>query len=92
MIDLSKRFLAVIITEAKNILLRNLYERAEEKVGIELFFFFFFLCLFLVTCPFVCACTSSFSFAIFFLQLRPKRAASENLMPEHGFKQPRASS
>ncbi|XP_043807814.1 DET1- and DDB1-associated protein 1 isoform X3 [Manihot esculenta] len=44
----------VITTEAKNILLRNFYERAEEK-------------------------------------LRPKRAASENLIPEHGCKQPRAS-
>ncbi|XP_002509861.2 DET1- and DDB1-associated protein 1 [Ricinus communis] len=44
----------VITTEAKNILLRNFYERAEEK-------------------------------------LRTKRAASENLIPEHGCKQPRAS-
>ncbi|XP_031249668.1 DET1- and DDB1-associated protein 1 [Pistacia vera] len=44
----------VITTEAKNILIRNIYQRAEEK-------------------------------------LRPKRAASEHLVPEHGYKQPRAS-
>ncbi|XP_043710713.1 DET1- and DDB1-associated protein 1-like isoform X2 [Telopea speciosissima] len=44
----------VISTEAKNILLRQLYQRAEEK-------------------------------------LRPKRAASENLTPEHKVKQPRGS-
>ncbi|KAJ4839148.1 DET1- and DDB1-associated protein 1 [Turnera subulata] len=44
----------VITTEAKNILLRNFYERAEEK-------------------------------------LRPKRAASEHLIPEHGLKQSRVS-
>ncbi|XP_044485816.1 DET1- and DDB1-associated protein 1-like [Mangifera indica] len=44
----------VITTEAKNILLRNISQRAEEK-------------------------------------LRPKRAASEHLIPEHGCKQPRAS-
>ncbi|KAK3020199.1 hypothetical protein RJ639_046831 [Escallonia herrerae] len=40
--------------EAKNILLRHFYQRAEEK-------------------------------------LRPKRAASDNLTPEQGFKHPRAS-
>ncbi|KAK0587590.1 hypothetical protein LWI29_025437 [Acer saccharum] len=44
----------VITTEAKNILVRNIYQRAEEK-------------------------------------LRPKRAASEHLIPEHGSKQHRAS-
>ncbi|WCJ26363.1 hypothetical protein M5689_008183 [Euphorbia peplus] len=44
----------VITNESKNILLRNIYERTEEK-------------------------------------LRPKRAASENLIPEHGCKQPRSS-
>ncbi|XP_062074425.1 DET1- and DDB1-associated protein 1 isoform X1 [Humulus lupulus] len=44
----------VITTESKNILLRHMYQRAEEK-------------------------------------LRPKRAASEHLLPEHGCKQPRAS-
>ncbi|KAK6263165.1 hypothetical protein QUC31_008981 [Theobroma cacao] len=44
----------VITTEAKNILIRNFYQRAEEK-------------------------------------LRPKRAATEHLIPEHGCKQPRAS-
>ncbi|XP_040990604.1 DET1- and DDB1-associated protein 1 [Juglans microcarpa x Juglans regia] len=46
----------VITTEAKNILLRHIYQRAEEK------------------------------------DLRPKRAATEHLIPEHGCKQPRASS
>ncbi|KAK6947840.1 DET1- and DDB1-associated protein 1, N-terminal [Dillenia turbinata] len=46
---------AVISTDAKNILLRHIYQRAEEK-------------------------------------LRPKRAASENLTPEHGCKQARPSS
>ncbi|KAM6557581.1 hypothetical protein CsatB_004600 [Cannabis sativa] len=46
----------VITTESKNILLRQMYQRAEEK-----------------------------------LQLRPKRAASEHLLPEHGCKQQRAS-
>ncbi|XP_020212789.1 DET1- and DDB1-associated protein 1 isoform X1 [Cajanus cajan] len=45
----------VISTEAKNILLRHIYQHAEEK-------------------------------------LKPKRAASENLLPEHGCKQPRVSS
>ncbi|XP_020517243.1 uncharacterized protein LOC18424116 isoform X2 [Amborella trichopoda] len=44
----------VISTEATNILLRQFYQRAEEK-------------------------------------LRPKRAASENLMPDHGCKQLRGS-
>ncbi|XP_042481647.1 DET1- and DDB1-associated protein 1 [Macadamia integrifolia] len=44
----------VISTEATNILLRQFYQQAEEK-------------------------------------LRPKRAASENLTPEHRFKQPRGS-
>ncbi|KAK7244568.1 hypothetical protein RIF29_39392 [Crotalaria pallida] len=44
----------VISTEAKNILLRHIYQRAEEK-------------------------------------LKPKRAASDNLLPEHGCKQPRVS-
>ncbi|MFQ6624141.1 hypothetical protein Gotur_003861 [Gossypium turneri] len=44
----------VITTEAKNILIRNFYQRAEEK-------------------------------------LRPKRAATEHPTPEHGCKQPRAS-
>ncbi|XP_058089309.1 DET1- and DDB1-associated protein 1-like [Magnolia sinica] len=44
----------VISTEATNILLRQFYQRAEEK-------------------------------------LRPKRAASELLIPEHGCKQPRGS-
>ncbi|KAH9719401.1 hypothetical protein WN944_012952 [Citrus x changshan-huyou] len=44
----------VITTEAKNILMRNFYQRAEDK-------------------------------------LRPKRAASEHLIPEHGCKQLRAS-
>ncbi|KAF4354840.1 hypothetical protein F8388_018044 [Cannabis sativa] len=44
----------VITTESKNILLRQMYQRAEEK-------------------------------------LRPKRAASEHLLPEHGCKQQRAS-
>ncbi|KAM4074822.1 hypothetical protein ACB094_10G122900 [Castanea mollissima] len=46
----------VITTDAKNILLRHIYQRAEEK------------------------------------DLRPKRAAPEHLVPEHGCKQPRASS
>ncbi|XP_027914247.1 DET1- and DDB1-associated protein 1 isoform X1 [Vigna unguiculata] len=45
----------VISTEAKNILLRHIYQHAEEK-------------------------------------LKPKRAASDNLLPEHGCKQPRVSS
>ncbi|KAI4326895.1 hypothetical protein L6164_019416 [Bauhinia variegata] len=45
----------VITTEAKNILLRHIYQRAEEK-------------------------------------LKPKRAASDNLLREHGYKQPRVSS
>ncbi|XP_022892961.1 uncharacterized protein LOC111407594 isoform X2 [Olea europaea var. sylvestris] len=45
----------VITSDAKNILLRHFYQRAEEK-------------------------------------LRPKRAASENLSPEHANKHPRASS
>ncbi|KAG2681055.1 hypothetical protein I3843_11G126700 [Carya illinoinensis] len=45
----------VITTEAKNILLRHIYQRTEEK------------------------------------DLRPKRAATENLIPEHGCKQQRAS-
>ncbi|XP_024031994.1 DET1- and DDB1-associated protein 1 [Morus notabilis] len=44
----------VITTETKNILLRHIYQRAEEK-------------------------------------LRPKRAAPEHLLPEHGCKQLRAS-
>ncbi|PSS11369.1 DET1- and DDB1-associated protein [Actinidia chinensis var. chinensis] len=44
----------VISSEAKNILLRHFYQRAEDK-------------------------------------LRPKRAASELLTPEHGGKHPRAS-
>uniref|UniRef100_A0A803PNN2 DET1- and DDB1-associated protein 1 domain-containing protein n=1 Tax=Cannabis sativa TaxID=3483 RepID=A0A803PNN2_CANSA len=44
----------VMTTESKNILLRQMYQRAEEK-------------------------------------LRPKRAASEHLLPEHGCKQQRAS-
>ncbi|XP_027349227.1 DET1- and DDB1-associated protein 1 [Abrus precatorius] len=44
----------VISTEAKNILLRHIYQHAEEK-------------------------------------LKPKRAASDNLLPEHGCKQPRIS-
>ncbi|XP_054825622.1 DET1- and DDB1-associated protein 1 [Prosopis cineraria] len=44
----------VITTEAKNILLRHIYQHAEEK-------------------------------------LKPKRAASDNLSPEHGCKQPRIS-
>ncbi|XWS61717.1 hypothetical protein CRYUN_Cryun07bG0150000 [Craigia yunnanensis] len=44
----------VITTETKNILIRNFYQRAEEK-------------------------------------LRLKRAATEHLIPEHGCKQPRAS-
>ncbi|KAK7285630.1 hypothetical protein RJT34_20407 [Clitoria ternatea] len=44
----------VIRTEAKNILLRHIYQHAEEK-------------------------------------LKPKRAASDNLSPEHGCKQPRVS-
>ncbi|KAF7828225.1 DET1- and DDB1-associated protein 1 [Senna tora] len=44
----------VITTEAKNILLRHIYQRAEEK-------------------------------------LKPKRAASDNLLPLHGCKQPRVS-
>ncbi|XP_022736444.1 uncharacterized protein LOC111289562 isoform X2 [Durio zibethinus] len=44
----------VITTEAKNILIRNFYQRAEEKLG-------------------------------------PKRPATEHLIPEHGCKQPRAS-
>ncbi|KAI9108379.1 hypothetical protein K1719_020570 [Acacia pycnantha] len=44
----------VIATEAKNILLRHIYQQAEEK-------------------------------------LKPKRAASDNLSPEHGCKQPRVS-
>ncbi|KAL1312452.1 hypothetical protein HN51_039064 [Arachis hypogaea] len=44
----------VINTEHKNILLREIYRRAEEK-------------------------------------LTPKRAASDNLIPEHGSKQPRVS-
>ncbi|KAE9585276.1 putative DET1- and DDB1-associated protein [Lupinus albus] len=44
----------VITTEAKNILLRHIYQRAEEK-------------------------------------LKPKRAASDNLLPEHGCKLPRVS-
>ncbi|XP_059444965.1 DET1- and DDB1-associated protein 1 [Corylus avellana] len=46
----------VITTEAKNILLRHVYQRTEEKDV-----------------------------------LRPKRAPSELLTPEHGCKQPRAS-
>ncbi|CAN0910433.1 DET1- and DDB1-associated protein 1 [Linum grandiflorum] len=44
----------VIATEAKNILLRNFYKRAEEK-------------------------------------MRPKRAAPESLIPDHGGKQARPS-
>ncbi|XP_039036434.1 DET1- and DDB1-associated protein 1-like [Hibiscus syriacus] len=44
----------VITTEAKNILIRNFYQHAEEK-------------------------------------LRPKRAATEQLIPEHGCKQVKAS-
>ncbi|KAL4383794.1 hypothetical protein GQ457_15G009160 [Hibiscus cannabinus] len=44
----------VITTEAKNILIRNFYQQAEEKS-------------------------------------RPKRAATEQLIPEHGCKQVRAS-
>ncbi|XVE57957.1 hypothetical protein DITRI_Ditri04bG0131100 [Diplodiscus trichospermus] len=44
----------VITTETKNILIRNFYQRAAEK-------------------------------------MRPKRAATEHLIPEHGCKQPRAS-
>ncbi|OIW11463.1 hypothetical protein TanjilG_26829 [Lupinus angustifolius] len=44
----------VITTEAKNILLRHIYQRAEDK-------------------------------------LKPKRAASDNLLPEHGCKLPRVS-
>ncbi|GLT78180.1 hypothetical protein SLA2020_497250 [Shorea laevis] len=44
----------VITTEAKNILIRNIYQHGEKM-------------------------------------LRPKKAASENLIPEHGCKQPRAS-
>ncbi|KAK4262809.1 hypothetical protein QN277_028317 [Acacia crassicarpa] len=44
----------VITTEAKSILLRHIYQQAEEK-------------------------------------LKPKRAASDNLSPEHGCKQPRVS-
>ncbi|XP_031124032.1 DET1- and DDB1-associated protein 1 [Ipomoea triloba] len=44
----------VICSEAKNILVRHLYQHADEK-------------------------------------LRPKRAASENLAPEHGSKLPRSS-
>ncbi|WVZ05765.1 hypothetical protein V8G54_019111 [Vigna mungo] len=49
---LLKFVLSVISTEAKNILLRHIYQHAEEK-------------------------------------LKPKRAASDNLLPEHGCKQPR---
>ena len=45
----------VISTEAKNILVRHIYQHAEEK-------------------------------------LKPKRAASDNLLPDHGCKQPRVSS
>ncbi|KAK6935438.1 DET1- and DDB1-associated protein 1, N-terminal [Dillenia turbinata] len=45
----------VISSDAKSILLRHIFQRAEEK-------------------------------------LRPKRAASENLIPEHGCKQARPSS
>ncbi|XP_057438053.1 DET1- and DDB1-associated protein 1 isoform X1 [Lotus japonicus] len=44
----------VITSETRNILLRNIYKHAEEK-------------------------------------LKPKRAASGNLLPEHGCKQPRVS-
>ncbi|MED6182184.1 hypothetical protein PIB30_026173 [Stylosanthes scabra] len=55
----------VINTEAKHILLREIYRRAEEKIDLI-------------------AATSP-------LQLTPKRAASDNLTPEHGSKQPRVS-
>ncbi|XP_038982608.1 DET1- and DDB1-associated protein 1-like isoform X2 [Phoenix dactylifera] len=44
----------VISTEARNILLRQLYQKSEEK-------------------------------------LRPKRAASDLLTPDHGYKQPRGA-
>ncbi|XP_061357729.1 DET1- and DDB1-associated protein 1 isoform X1 [Gastrolobium bilobum] len=47
----------VISTEAKNILLRHIYQHAEEKVSL----------------------------------LKPKRAASDSLLPEHACKQPRVS-
>ncbi|KAL4370644.1 uncharacterized protein LOC107645500 isoform X1 [Arachis ipaensis] len=55
----------VINTEHKNILLREIYRRAEEKID-------------LIALP-----SPS--------QLTPKRAASDNLIPEHGSKQPRVS-
>ncbi|KAL9331563.1 hypothetical protein ACSQ67_001173 [Phaseolus vulgaris] len=75
----------VISTEAKNILLRHIYQHAEEKLGQHM----------VVHIPTLHSSAhrdlidvndlSSF-------QLKPKRAAPDNLLPEHGCKQPRVSS
>ncbi|XP_020592472.1 uncharacterized protein LOC110032994 isoform X1 [Phalaenopsis equestris] len=58
----------VITTEARNILLRQIYQKAEEKIH-----------------------EVQIIDPQLMMQLRPKRAATDHLTPEHDCKQPRGA-
>lgn len=79
----------VITTESKNILLRHIYQRADEKVGDQ--FFMLHTLTNKHTHPYISTRTLTKRDHLSHLQLRPKRAASEHLLPEHGCKQLKAS-
>lgn len=83
--NLWKILLTVINTEAKNILLRHIYQNAREKVSFESFFWHMILIHHHMGPNWTAA------YIHFSLQLKPKRAAAGNLLPEHGCKQPRVS-
>lgn len=80
--------LAVICTESKNILIRHFYKHADEKVPVRLVLFGWFAHFYMN----IIYILKWFLPSFFLMQLRPKRAASENLAPENGAKHPRSSS
>lgn len=90
---LMKLLLTVISSEAKNILLRHIYQRAEEKVRLKTLTYFGAVCTCLCTYlhPPITTQESNSCNWPFSLQLKPKRAASDNLLPEHACKVPRVS-
>ena len=81
--------LAVISSEAKNILLRHFYARSEEKVSLKENLDY--RCM--INKHIFFAQHMLFSLMLFYLQLRSKRGASEteSLTPEQVRKHPRSS-
>ncbi|KAJ3689631.1 hypothetical protein LUZ61_018795 [Rhynchospora tenuis] len=86
----------VITTESKNILLRQFYQKSEEQWYPKKAWHMEKYQYLLMWVIYLSAPTEGLKYEVmvtifFFSQLRPKtkRAASENLMPEHSCKQPR---